>query len=912
MTDAPGMGVSAGPSQLDDPMPGPGPARLHGLVAPLRLDAGMSVLLIGGVEDELVHTFASHGAEVLALEADTEASHIGGLLSVSLDSVRVVGSTLTAWLDETGSSHAFDLVIYRDGVGDGARTADLDTVLSVATSLLRPAGMLLVSADNPAGLSRLLGQPRTDEARAPSEVARLLREAGLPVQRWLVPYPDDQAPTSVVDATLLEEPTARDLIRCMVREPIRSRTDAHYPTAPLSAFHQAIDAGLAVAVCDRYVVLACRTAEALEDATRSGRLWLMPEAGTAPAWQRPRELIDIAERRLWHPLGNHGRQASGPLVLDPATLPAVLGHSGEDLIADALIGAPGEPASGRDMVATWAAAALEAYASAEPGRYPLDLRPRHFIVDADGSWRYQIQDLALRFPAPLSALLFGAMARTLADSILARGWLPGIDPKATLAEATRQILTAADIDTSDALVYIWVELASDVLVRTHDHVDRERALERVSARLEGTLAHHIERLPHDRLLAAGLDAPRLSADVTRLTAALEEARSAAHAAEQKPHEARPGSSNGDTGRTRGATADLIPAFASDEHYLAAVTQLEPWRPALDELLAREGITPHGSVRVATTSAYATFFVPPDHYAKIYLKRLAGHERHAVEIRTLRRLQNEPGLPVPTIVGEGRLGDRGRYLVMTRLPGKDVDSLRASLDEQSMERIVAWSGAFLRRLRDIPIEGQERDEAWDASIARLADLRGTAARGLRTRSGLPEHLIEQVEGWLPTGLELLGTKELLTLTHGAFGPGRVIIDIEAGVFEPTGVIDFNASSVTHPMSDFATAWAALRAESTTVVDAFMREAAFPAFGAREFPRRALAWAILQGVDAAYAAPDMDAIGSLDELAVTVFGRANSVAAETGTGAPDLDTDTQGHGLRGGGQADLDEDRARGPV
>ena len=439
MTDAPGLGVSAGPNQLDDPMPTPGPARLHGLVAPLRLDAGMSVLLIGGVEDELVRTFASHGAKVLALEADTEASHIGGLLSVSLAGVRVVQSTLAAWLEETGSSQAFDLVIYRDGVGDGARTADLDAVLSVATSLLRPAGMLLVSADNPSGLSRLLGQPRMNEARAPSDVARRLREAGLPIQRWLVPYPDDQTPTSVVDATLLEEPTARDLIRCMVREPIRTRIDAHYPTAPLVAFHQAIDAGLVVAVCDRYVVVACRTAEALEDATRSGRLWLMPEAGTAPAWHKPRELIEIAERRLWHPLGNHGRKVSGPLVLDPATLPVLLGRSGEDLIADALIGAPGEPAGGRDMVATWAAAALATYTSSEPGRYPLDLRPRHFIVDADGSWRYQIQDLALRFPAPLPALLFGAMARTLADSILARGWLRGIDPKATLAEATRQI-----------------------------------------------------------------------------------------------------------------------------------------------------------------------------------------------------------------------------------------------------------------------------------------------------------------------------------------------------------------------------------------------------------------------------------------------------------------------------------------
>ena len=383
----------------------------------------------------------------------------------------------------------------------------------------------------------------------------------------------------------------------------------------------------------------------------------------------------------------------------------------------------------------------------------------------------------------------------------------------------------------------------------------------------------------------------MSADVARLTAALEEARSAAHASEQKPHEARPGSSNGDAGRTRAATAELIPAFASDEDYLAGVTQLEPWRPALDELLAREGITPHGSVRVATTSAYATFYVPPDHYAKIYLKRLAGHERHAVEIRTLRRLQNEPGLPAPKIVGEGRLGDRGRYLVMTRLPGKDVESLRASLDEQSMERIVAWSGAFLRRLRDIPIEDQERDEAWDASIARLANMRGTATRGLRTRSGLPERLIEQVEGWLPTGLELLGTKERLTLTHGAFGPGRVIIDIEAGAFEPTGVIDFNASFVTHPMSDFAAAWAGLRSESTTVVDAFMREAAFPEFGAQGFPGRALAWAILQGVDAAYAVPDMDAIGSLDELAAMVFGRANGVAAEPGTGAQERDRNGQ---------------------
>ncbi len=855
------------------------PRRHAGISPALRIDDGLSMLQVGADDGSLSEAIASAGAELLVLEADPAAARAVGTRLVDHESARVIGSTFADWVGAAGDAPArLDAIIFQaPPPGDGAVTATLDEVLGRTDQLLRGSGALVVVTDNPGALARLLRGASANGGYTPPALANALREVGLDQQRWLLPYPDHHRPRVIVDASLFDDPGRRAIIRIAVRDPVPLADGEPYLVPPLEAFGAALDAGLAPAVANSLVVVAARDQRALDDRTRVGSMWTVPDPGLVPSWQRPRELIEVSGRWMWHPVDSYQVRTSGPLVLGAATVPATAGQSAEDLIVQALTMEGAFTDTSRELLATWWRAVDTTLGTSDPECRPLDLRPRQFVVTADGTWHYQAGDLGMRFALPREVLAFAALADTIVDSVLAHGWPVGLPPESTIAGAAMALLRDIGADCDDATEYLWVETAADIMVRTQPATERDEARRSVEARLHVRLDSQMQSMPLSSQLRAGMRSADASARLKVLEAQLHESRSEVQAL--RAEIAGTLSEYGSASPVRQPAhhipdGEYVPLFDTDVDYLAVVQQLEPWQAALDEVVRREAIAPAGVIEVMTPRSFATFRLSSEHVAKIYLKRFEGFGHYDQEIRALRMLERDASLGAPRLVGNGRLGDRGRYVVTTRVRGRDVEAVRTSLAASDLAQLAAWSGRWLRRLHMLPLEPVERREAWVAFSDVIGHLRRTAAGELAARSALPAHLAQQVEAWLPTAEEMLGAEEELVLLHGALDSRHVMVDIDDEGIHPIGVIDFDSSRIAPAMWDLASAWSDLASAPDGVIDAFMGEADFPGFGRSDFPRRALAWAIVQRWDRAYAMPDIDELASLDELAERIYGRANA--------------------------------------
>lgn len=506
--------------------PGPGhdvvqPHRHAGISVALRVDAGMAVLLVGADDGALGEAMAATGAQVTILEADPTLARTAAARLLHQPSAQVVGATLTDWIAEADSRLGrVDLVVFLEPPpGTPIATATLEEVLATDV-LFEHSGVVALGIHNSWGLSRLLQGTAKTASRSPLALAGRLNEYGLDQQRWLIPYPDHHRPQAIVDVSLFEEANGPSLISSIVRDPVAAPEGQPLLGPPRRAFKVALDARLAPAMADSVIVLASHSSQALTDVSRQGVLWTVPPPDLAPTWQCPRELVKMGGRHLWHPITPYRTVASGPLLLEPATVPAMAGNNGEDIVVDALTGPGAFSEASRQVLAAWWQAAADSLVASEPGRRPLDVRPRHFTVDDDGTWHYQAQDLAMRFAVPTEILALGAMVDTILDAVLAQGWLVGLGPGTTISGAARALLSDIGVACDDAMEFLWLETTADIFVRSREGLAREDARQLLQRRADARLDSGMASMPVSELLAAGTRLPEVSARLATLQAEL--------------------------------------------------------------------------------------------------------------------------------------------------------------------------------------------------------------------------------------------------------------------------------------------------------------------------------------------------------------------------------------------------------
>ncbi len=166
-----------------------------------------------------------------------------------------------------------------------------------------------------------------------------------------------------------------------------------------------------------------------------------------------------------------------------------------------------------------------------------------------------------------------------------------------------------------------------------------------------------------------------------------------------------------------------------------------------------------------------------------------------------RERQDPGRP-RSRRRDDRPAPKGAFIGYRWIPGEPLwrDSLLAADDPRVVQNWAGQLGTFLRELHGTPLDGQLNAllPRYDTR-ARWADfyerVRGKVFRHMR-----PDARSEVARGFEAYLSEPANFRHPLTLVHGDFGPGNILLDrLHQRV---TGVIDFGSSGLDDPAVDFA--------------------------------------------------------------------------------------------------------------
>lgn len=328
--------------------------------------------------------------------------------------------------------------------------------------------------------------------------------------------------------------------------------------------------------------------------------------------------------------------------------------------------------------------------------------------------------------------------------------------------------------------------------------------------------------------------------------------------------------------------DPLTAAGSDEEWMAMAARAEPWLTATSLASEREGIQPEGKLEhVSGSGQYPVVTLPHDHVVKFYGPWRRGPEIMQREVEVLRALEADGGLPVPRLRGSGHLGSDLQYVVMTKIEGIPLDTIRYQLDAAERASVATWSGDFLRRLHAIPLSEADRARGWD-TFAEVVAWRYGQVVDLARRRGFAGSLVARLERWMPSIESLMGDAANAVLCHGDLNAGNLIGRPTEPQFDIKGVIDFNQSFVGSPLADIGAIWWGVLQRDVEALKVFLASSGLREHSGDDLPRHALAWVLMTPFWTSAGLDDVAHIADPDELAERWFGgsaQASTVASSS---------------------------------
>ena len=330
---------------------------------------------------------------------------------------------------------------------------------------------------------------------------------------------------------------------------------------------------------------------------------------------------------------------------------------------------------------------------------------------------------------------------------------------------------------------------------------------------------------------------------------------------------------------------LIPPFADEAAYDAALEGPEPWLAAAAEVCRREGIAAEIGIRTLPGGLYPAVRMD-GHVIKLYGPWRDGPGTRRAELAALRTLAADPDLPVPRLVGQGSLDEDWEYLVETFVAGEPFGDAREALAPDALDAVAVWLGGFVRRLHAVPLDPARAAAAAREFDAFSARRRARAVATWTEEDRLPAHLVAQLEAWLPGADELAIPDGGAVLLHADLHSGHVLGRLADGRFVPEGVIDLNRARIGHPLYELGPIWRLPSRATRAQMAAFLAAAGLPGSGEPGFPRLALAWCLLhEGVgQSRLELPGVAEAATLDELAERAFGARRVPTSERGPAEP----------------------------
>ncbi|MYH71952.1 MAG: class I SAM-dependent methyltransferase [Acidimicrobiia bacterium] len=252
------------------------------LLAPVIISPDDHVLDVGAGSGVNTRICADRGAAVTAVEGSAARAELIAQRCAGLEGVDV----LCGPLDGLGAdrSGVYDVVLLVGvleyaGTSHGGRGGPA-AFLSLVVDAVAPGGVVVLAIENRLGLKYLLGFPE-DHLGLPwvgwegygdgepttwsrRELAQMLADSGLTVQKWLYPFPDYKLPTAVLAEEIYDRADGVEMVDQIVGHPTSTEYARPVLVADDRAAHRTLlTAGLGPDIANSFLVVAGRDADAV-------------------------------------------------------------------------------------------------------------------------------------------------------------------------------------------------------------------------------------------------------------------------------------------------------------------------------------------------------------------------------------------------------------------------------------------------------------------------------------------------------------------------------------------------------------------------------------------------------------------------------------------------------------------------
>ena len=214
--------------------------------------------------------------------------------------------------------------------------------------------------------------------------------------------------------------------------------------------------------------------------------------------------------------------------------------------------------------------------------------------------------------------------------------------------------------------------------------------------------------------------------------------------------------------------DPLPAHLGWAEFDALHDNLPAWRGLIETLAADHAGPAHGPLVQMASGTVLVALLGSTQVLKLYPPFLRDH--HAFECAVLARMGGRLSLPTPVLL---KTGERNGWpwLLMTQLQGQPLTAQWPHMSEGQKCTLLQTLGALAAEVHALPVQGLADELPLLPAWADFINAQRTGCHGRQQRTGLPAHLLAQVDRFV-AGPQPEGPAVILT---GEYTPMNLLAD-----------------------------------------------------------------------------------------------------------------------------------------
>ena len=267
-----------------------------------------------------------------------------------------------------------------------------------------------------------------------------------------------------------------------------------------------------------------------------------------------------------------------------------------------------------------------------------------------------------------------------------------------------------------------------------------------------------------------------------------------------------------------------------------------WRPLIDAICTTEGIG-YRQLRSASANTNAVFLLDRAYALKIYSPYWDEFE---FERTLLEALNDHEEIPVPDVVGYGRIADSGGgswpYLITRYCEARPFSEIRGELSDEDARSLAAQLGGIVRALHDLDAGQLASDTTERVWVDVVSERRRKALAELTEAGVLADILVEPVESLLDEAIAA-DLPESRIVVHGDLGADHVLCaQVESG-WTIEALIDFGDAKIGVLEYEWMPVWMGFCGRNPALARALIDGYGPGLLVDGDFPKRAVAWTLL---------------------------------------------------------------------